>query len=56
VFDWLDGHCCHHHDKKTLEGWALVEGVGKRAFVPPDDPRHPKQVKEKERPPPEQAA
>src|SRR5205823_14371525 len=20
VFDWLDGHCCHHHDKKTLEG------------------------------------
>jgi len=56
VFDWLDGHCCHHHDKKTLEDWALVDGVGKRAFVPPDDPRHPKNVKVKERPPPEAAA
>ena len=55
VFDWLDGHCCHHHDKKTLEGWALVEGVGKRPMVPPDDPRHPGNVKEKERPPPEAA-
>jgi hypothetical protein len=41
-FDGMDGYCCHHHDKKTYEGWALVEGVGKRAFVVPDDPRHPK--------------
>ena len=51
-FDGIDGYCCHDHDKKTYEGWALVEGVGKRAFVPPDDPRHPRNVKAKERPPP----
>jgi hypothetical protein len=54
-FDGMDGHCCHHHDKKTYEGWALVEGVGKRAFVPPDDPRHPKnaaKANQRERPPP----
>jgi len=54
-FDGLDGYCCHHHDKKTYDGWALVEGVGKRAFIGPDDPRHPKN-RAKERPPPEQAA
>jgi hypothetical protein len=41
VFDWLDRLCRFHHRLKTLEGWALVEGIGKRAFVPPDDPRHP---------------
>ena len=54
-FDGLDGYCCHHHDLKTYEGWGLVEGVGKRAFVAPDDPRHPKNVSmgsERERPPP----
>jgi hypothetical protein len=34
--------CDHDHDLKTYFGWALVEGTGKRAFVPPDDPRHPK--------------
>jgi hypothetical protein len=56
-FDGLDGYCCHHHDKKTYEGWALVEGVGKRAFVGPDDARNPKnKPKAKERPPPEAAA
>jgi hypothetical protein len=55
-FDGIDGYCCHHHDKKTYEGWALVEGVGKRAFAPPDDPRHPRNIKEKERPPPKAAA
>ncbi|MBV8980273.1 MAG: DUF222 domain-containing protein [Acidimicrobiia bacterium] len=54
-FDGMDGHCDHHHDKKTYEGWGLVEGVGKRAFVPPDDPRHPKNRKT-ERPPPAEAA
>jgi len=54
-FDGLDGYCCHHHDKKTYDGWALVEGVGKRAFVPPDDTRHPNN-KARERPPPEEAA
>jgi hypothetical protein len=44
VFDLLDRLCCHHHDLKTRQGWGLVEGRGKRAFVPPDDPRHPGQA------------
>ncbi|MGH8985268.1 MAG: hypothetical protein ACRDY6_15500 [Acidimicrobiia bacterium] len=43
VFNLLDRLCTHHHDRKTRDGWALVEGRGKRAFVPPDDPRHPRQ-------------
>ena len=43
VFDLLDRLCSHHHDRKTRHGWALVDGRGKRAFVPPDDPRHPRQ-------------
>ena len=34
--------CDHDHDLKTYFGWALVTGTGKRPFVPPDDPRHPK--------------
>ena len=42
VFDLLDRLCAHHHDLKSREGWALMEGRGKRAFVPPDDPRHPR--------------
>jgi len=42
VLDLLDRLCGHHHDLKTLDGWALVHGRGKRAFVPPDDPRHPR--------------
>lgn len=41
VFDLLDRLCSHHHDLKSLDGWGLVEGRGKRRFVPPDDPRHP---------------
>ncbi|MGC8628029.1 MAG: HNH endonuclease signature motif containing protein [Acidimicrobiales bacterium] len=41
VFDLLDRLCRRHHAMKTNDGWALVEGRGKRAFVPPDDPRHP---------------
>ena len=36
---WL---CGHHHDLKTHQGWALVEGHGKQPMVPPDDRRHPK--------------
>jgi hypothetical protein len=44
----MDNYCGHHHDLKTYEGWALVEGVGKRPMVPPDDPRHPRHP----RPPP----
>jgi hypothetical protein len=42
VLDLLDRLCSHHHDLKSLDGWALVAGHGKRAFVPPDDPRHPR--------------
>jgi hypothetical protein len=34
--------CDGHHDQKTRLGWALVEGKGKRPFVPPSDPRHPR--------------
>jgi hypothetical protein len=37
----LDPLCPHHHRLKTHQGWALVPGTGKRAMVPPDDPRHP---------------
>ena len=37
----LDRLCEHHHDLKTHHGWRLVNGTGKRPFVPPDDPRHP---------------
>ncbi len=41
--DQLDGDCRFHHRTKTRRGWALVEGGhDKRAFVPPDDPRHPR--------------
>ncbi len=39
---WLEHHCRSCHDKKTRLGWALVEGVGKRPLVPPEDPRHPR--------------
>jgi hypothetical protein len=42
VFDLLDRLCPHHHRLKTHDGWALVDGVGKRDFVPPEDPRHPR--------------
>ncbi|MGH9107085.1 MAG: HNH endonuclease signature motif containing protein [Acidimicrobiales bacterium] len=42
VFDLLHRLCPHHHRLKTYEGWALVEGRGKRAFVAPGDPRHPR--------------
>ncbi|MGQ0433925.1 MAG: DUF222 domain-containing protein [Microthrixaceae bacterium] len=39
--DELDPVCTGHHDLHTHHGWALVHGKGKRAMVPPDDPRHP---------------
>jgi hypothetical protein len=42
LIDWLDGLCRHDHLKKTRYGWSLVDGVGKRPFVPPTDPRHPR--------------
>jgi Domain of unknown function (DUF222) len=38
----LDPLCEFHHDLKTRHGWALVSGHGKRAMVPPDNPRHPR--------------
>jgi hypothetical protein len=41
MLDLLDRLCRHHHSLKTTQGWALVEGRGKRLFVPPADPRHP---------------
>lgn len=37
----LDGLCGGDHALKTHKGWALVDGTGRRPFVPPDDPRHP---------------
>jgi Domain of unknown function (DUF222) len=42
AFDLLDKLCRFHHRLKTTEGWALVDGRGKRDFVPPEDPRHPR--------------
>ena len=42
LFDLLDRLCPHHHRLKTHKGWALVEGTGRRDFVPPTDPRHPR--------------
>jgi hypothetical protein len=42
VFDLLDLLCHHHHALKTRSNWALVTGTGKREFVPPSDPRHPR--------------
>jgi hypothetical protein len=39
ALDWL---CTPDHRRKTYEGWALVDGRGRRPMVPPDDPRHPK--------------
>jgi hypothetical protein len=43
----LDPLCPHHHKLKTTKNWSLVHGTGRRAFVPPDDRRHPRN-----RPPP----
>jgi hypothetical protein len=39
-YENLDPLCDHDHDLKTYQGWALVEGTGRRPLVPPDDPRH----------------
>ncbi|MDE3204466.1 MAG: DUF222 domain-containing protein [Acidobacteriota bacterium] len=43
VYDLMDRLCWFHHQQKTHHGWKLTEGSGKRAFVPPGDPRHPDQ-------------
>lgn len=37
----MDPLCRHCHHLKTYQGWALVEGAGRRPLVPPEDPRHP---------------
>jgi hypothetical protein len=37
----LDPLCTHCHWLKTHAGWSLVDGRGRRAFVPPADARHP---------------
>ena len=42
ILDLLDRLCPAHHALKTRQGWALIHGTGKRSFVPPDDPRHPR--------------
>ena len=51
MFDLLDLLCSFHHGLKTTEGWGLVEGRGKREFVPPDDPRHPRHGQRAHAPP-----
>jgi hypothetical protein len=48
--DELDPLCEYHHDLKTRLGWALVPGMGKRTFVPPDDPRYPRNDSVRARP------
>jgi hypothetical protein len=40
TLDNLDRLCGPCHKRKTHEGWALVEGKGRRPLVPPNDPRH----------------
>jgi hypothetical protein len=52
VLDFLDRLCPHHHGLKTRKGWALEEGTGKRALVPPDDPRHPDKDRHSQHTPP----
>ena len=37
----LDKLCIPDHNRKTREGWSLVEGTGRRRMVPPDHPDHP---------------
>jgi hypothetical protein len=48
VLENLDPLCTHDHDLKTHHGWALVNGKGPRAFVPPDHPDHPKNKRRRE--------
>jgi len=47
----IDRLCSHHHALKTRENWALVDGRGKRAFVPPSDDRHPRHSRGRQRAP-----
>ena len=41
----IDRFCDPDHDLKTYQGWALIEGTGKRPMVPPDHPDHPNNKK-----------
>lgn len=56
LFDLLDRLCYHHHRLKTTQNWALVNGTGKRDFVPPTDPRHPRHAHPAPGPPGTQVA
>jgi hypothetical protein len=49
LLDWSDRVCDHHHDLKTHHGWALITGHGKRAFVQPGDPQHPRHPAQRKR-------
>ena len=40
----LNHPCEHCHRLKTHHGWDYIPGTGKRPLVPPDDPRHPRNV------------
>jgi hypothetical protein len=42
VLGSLDALCSHHHLLKTRDNWSLVAGTGKRDFLPPDHPGHPR--------------
>ncbi|HEX3540621.1 MAG TPA: DUF222 domain-containing protein [Acidimicrobiales bacterium] len=42
LLDWLDRLCPHHHQLKTRDNCSLTDGVGRRPFVAPTDPRHPR--------------
>jgi hypothetical protein len=52
----LDRLCRHDHRLKTNDGWALVNGHGKRDFVPPGHPGHPHNTDHTGTDPPSQAA
>jgi hypothetical protein len=52
VFDLMDRLCRFHHRLKSEKDWALVDGVGKRAFVAPADPRHPRHRERRHSAPP----
>jgi hypothetical protein len=51
LLDWTDRLCNHHHDLKSHDGWALVDGGGKRPFVAPGDTRHPRHRRRANGPP-----
>jgi len=39
--DELDQLCCRCHDLKSNHNWQLVDGTGRRRFVPPEHADHP---------------